>query len=141
MDYNNKNIEQIPIFAGDVNKLIKESDIVVVASGTASLQTALYEKPMIVVYTVNPISYWVIKTIIKTKFISLVNIVSGEEVVPELIQKTCNSKKIVEYIQKYINDVSFKNTVIEKLKKIIIKLGNPGASERAAKIITNMLDS
>lgn len=139
-DFCKKNkCEKIPVFSGDVNEVIKEADVVVVASGTASLQTALFLKPMVVVYTVNPVSYWIIRSLIKTKYISIVNIVAQEEIIPELIQKECNPQKIVQWVSRYLEDKPYAENMTQKLKTVREKLGTPGASRRAAEIIRGIL--
>ena len=137
--YKKNKTDKIFIYQGDVNELIKEADVVVVASGTASMQTALFLKPMVVVYTVNPVSYWIIRSLIKTKYISIVNIVAKEEIIPELIQKECNPQKIVQWVNRYLDDKKYAENMTQKLKIVREKLGTPGASRRAAEIISGML--
>lgn len=131
--------EKVFVYLGDVNEVIREADVVVVASGTASLQTALFLKPMMVVYTVNPVSYWIIRSLIKTKYISIVNIVAQQEIIPELIQKECNPQKIVQWVSRYLEDKAYAEEMVQKLKAVREKLGTPGASQRAAEIISGLL--
>ncbi len=129
-----------PVFLGDVKQIMKESFALVVASGTASLESALYTTPMVVVYRMNPFSYWIIKFLIQIKNISLVNVILGRKVVPELIQSDCNPSRIVEEILKYKNDAEYRARVQETLLSVKQKLGVPGASVRAAQTIIKVLD-
>ncbi|EKD28681.1 MAG: lipid-A-disaccharide synthase [uncultured bacterium] len=140
-NYSEKNnIEPIPVSAVDVNQIIKESTLAVVASGTVTLQTALYFKPMIVVYRIQAFFSYFMKTFLKTRFISLVNIVGDEEIVPELIQYECNSDNIIEKINRFLEDKDYYNMVSKKLQVVLERLGQPGASFRAAKIIAGILN-
>lgn len=137
----NNNIEPVPIFEGDVNQVIKKSDFVILVSGTVSLQAAYYQKPLVVVYKVNFFSYLIIKMLIKTQFISLVNIVAEEKIVPELIQNECTPQNIEKYINEWINNKNLKHEIENKLKIIRERLGEKGASERVAEIIGEMINA
>ena len=81
------------IIFNETYKLLNSSSFSIVASGTATLETALFNVPQIVCYKTNFINYFLAKFIVKIKFISLVNIIMGREVVKELIQNDINPKK------------------------------------------------
>jgi lipid-A-disaccharide synthase len=105
-----------------------------VTSGTATLETALFKVPEVVCYKGNWISYQIAKRIITLKYISLVNLIMDEEVVTELIQTDCNSKKIKTELSKIL-DQKYRVKLIEKYHLLEEKLGGEGASQKVAKLI------
>jgi lipid-A-disaccharide synthase len=105
-----------------------------VTSGTATLETALFKVPEVVCYKGNWISYQIAKRIITLKYISLVNLIMDEEVVTELIQTDCNSKKIKAELSKIL-DQKYREKLIEKYHLLEQKLGGEGASQKVAKLI------
>ena len=110
-----------------------------VASGTATLETALAEVPMIVVYKVNRISYELGRRLISVPFISLVNLIANEEVVPELIQHEARPEVISAAMRRCFDDAGRRAATIRKLRLIKDRLGRPGGADRAAEAILNSL--
>ncbi|MFQ3351398.1 MAG: lipid-A-disaccharide synthase [Candidatus Marivariicella framensis] len=124
----------IPVIFNETYNLIKLSKACVVTSGTATLETALLRTPQIVCYKSSFISYFIARKIVKLKYISLVNIIMNKEVVEELIQSNCNSKKIANSLNKILatsNANQIKNDY-EKLYQILDKGG-------ASKITSNLI--
>ena len=95
---------------------------------------------MIVLYVVSPLTYGIGKLLVRIKNIALANIVSGEEVVPELIQKNVTVENIYRELEKYFQDPAYYKKVTNALKIIPEKLGNPGAAKRAAREIVDSLE-
>ena len=114
--------------------LYKNSKLAIVASGTATLQLALSGCPMIVCYKLSNFTFKIVKMLIKTRFISLVNIISNKEIVPELIQNDCNSKKIEEIAKNLNPELQLQNFV--HLKNKLLN-NNISPSDRIAEIIIN----
>ena len=112
-------------------KLLNSSSLSIVASGTATLETALFNVPQIVCYKTNFINYFLAKFIVKIKFISLVNIIMGREVVKELIQNDVNPKKIEMELSNLLNNSKIKDDYKE-LRNII------GENNTAKKIVSHM---
>ncbi len=125
-----KNLSNVNLFTGDPYSIIKSSDAVLVTSGTATLETAFFEKPMVVMYKTSFFTYFLGKIIAKIKHISLVNLILGEEVVPEFIQNI-NEKKIAKILIAYLENQELCSKVQEKLRKLNIIL-KPGAAKNAA---------
>ena len=88
----------IELSVGDAHEQIVKSDLVIVASGTATLEIAMLGVPMVVIYKLSGVSYQIVKRLLRTKFISLPNVILGKEVVPELIQESANGK-ILQMLQ------------------------------------------
>ncbi len=118
--------------------LLRTATAALVTSGTATLETALFKVPEVVCYKGSWASYQIAKRIITLKYISLVNLIMDEEVVTELIQDDCNTKRIKEELQKILNP-NHRNTLLEKYTLLEEKLGGIGASEKTATLIVNDL--
>ena len=119
--------------------LLQNSDAALVASGTATLEAALFKVPQLVCYRTSYINYWIAKKILKLKYISLVNLILDSEVVLELIQGECNLKRLELELKKLINLKD--KTQQEGYKKIPSILGLGGASEKTANLIYNSIIS
>lgn len=124
----------VKIAYGKTQEIMRQSEAALVTSGTATLETALFETPLVVCYKASAISVAIARRLIKVKFISLVNLITDKEIVKELIQNDYNAKNLQCELQNIMNGPKRKtlqNEFIE-LKKL---LGNKGASKRAADII------
>ncbi len=122
----------VGIVEGKTYDLLEIAEAAMVTSGTATLETALFEVPQVVCYKGNLFSYWIARQLIKVKYISLVNLIADKEVVKELIQAEMNSKKLKAELQKCLNDRGYFDAEYKRLKEL---LGGGGASAKAAKII------
>ncbi|MBP8067824.1 MAG: lipid-A-disaccharide synthase, partial [Pedobacter sp.] len=114
--------------------LLSNAEAAIVASGTATLETALFNIPQVVVYKGGTISIAIARLLVKIKFISLVNLIMDEKVVTELIQEDCNTKKITEELNLIVKGESRK-AMLHHYKELASKMGTAGASERTAKLI------
>jgi lipid-A-disaccharide synthase len=130
--------EGVNIKKGESVKVLAASDLAVVASGTATLQTAFLEVPMVVVYKLAPLSYYLGKRIIKVKHISLANILSGREVVCELIQDRANPDEIINELKKIITDTKYREDMLHYYRKIKEPFSGKKPSERVAEIVIEM---
>ena len=130
--------EGVNIKKGESVKVLAASDLAVVASGTATLQTAFLEVPMVVVYKLTPLTYHLGKHIIKVKHISLVNILSGRGVVQELIQDRANPGEIVKELKKIITDTKYREDMLHYYRKIKGPFSGKKPSERVAEIVIEM---
>ena len=129
----------ITIVEGFTYDVMNISHLLITASGTATLEGAILKKPMIIVYKVSLLSYLLGRIMIKVNHIGLVNLVAGKTVVPELIQKDVNPKKIAEEALKILEDQDLYRKISEELSNVRIRLGQSGASDRAARLITSLL--
>jgi lipid-A-disaccharide synthase len=107
-------------------------DTAVVASGTATLQTALKGKPMVIIYRLSPVTYWLGRMLISVPFIGMPNLIAGMEAVPELIQGEASPERISSLILKMFYDKAYYGDIVRNLALVSEKLGGPGASKRAA---------
>lgn len=119
-------------------KVLAASDMVVIASGTATLQAAFLEVPMVVIYKLSPFSYLLGRIFINVKHICLVNILSGREIVPELLQQKANPEDIIERLKKVMFDVIYRAGMIDQFKKIKEPFLGLKASNKVSGIIAEM---
>ena len=130
--------ENIKFVSNKTYDLLSNATAALVTSGTATLETALFKVPEVVCYKGSSISYQIAKRIITLKFISLVNLIMDEEVVTELIQEDCNTKRIREELKKIL-DTKYRQNLLEKYEVLEAKLGGIGASEKTARLIVKDL--
>jgi len=131
--------ENIRVVENNIYDVMRISDVVIVASGTATIEAAIMGAPMIVVYRVSPLTYLLGKMLIKVKNIGMVNIIAGKTVVPELIQKDVTPEKITSAVVQILENPSKQEEIKKELSNLKEKIGNPGASLRAAQIIISLL--
>jgi len=130
---------KVDVIRGNTYDVISCADLVIVASGTATLETALLQVPMIIIYKISLFSYFVGKLVISVKNIGLVNIIAGKTIVPELIQDSARGSSIAEAAFEILTDEEKKSAMIRELAEIRAKLGKPGAARRAAQLACDML--
>ena len=126
----------VKLIQNDTYNLLSKSHAALVTSGTATLETALFEVPEVVCYKGNPISYLIAKQIVKLDYISLVNLIMDREVVKELIQKELTSKQLKLELDKIL-DPNKRVELLADYKALKTKLGGVGASCRTAELIVN----
>jgi len=129
----------ITVCRNSIYDVLSSCDIAMVTSGTATLETAVMGIPMVIVYKVSPISYWLAKKVIKTSFIGLVNLVAGEKVVPELIQYEATPERLAEEVLNILENQGVIDIMKNKMKYVKESLGNAGASEKTAQIAIKMI--
>lgn len=129
------------IIDGDTHTTLRAADAVICASGTATLETALIGTPMVVIYRLSPINYQLMKRLIKIEDISLVNIVAGGSIVPELIQDDATPNSIATQISALLTNQQLANAQRENFAMVREKLGEGGASRRVAEVIAKLLNT
>jgi lipid-A-disaccharide synthase len=129
----------IKVVEGWTYDVMNLSELLITASGTATLEGAILGKPMIVIYRVSFPSYWIGKRIVRVDHIGLVNLVAGREIVPELIQKDVNPRRIAEEALRILENPIFRQQMTESMAEVRKNLGDPGAAQRAAGIVMSLL--
>lgn len=119
--------------------LLSHATVAVVTSGTATLETALFRVPQVVVYRTSPISYQIGKRVIRVPYISLVNLIAGKEVVKELIQNDFSPNQIEKELHAIFTNPVHKGEILQGYDEILEKLGNESASETVAKRVLESL--
>lgn len=114
-------------------------DCAMVASGTATLETALLGVPMVIIYKTNLLTYLLTRSVIRLPYIGLVNVVGGEKIAPEFLQYEAKPEEISQYLLNLLRDKNLAGSIKEKFLKVKESLGEPGASKRAANEVVNFL--
>lgn len=124
---------------GSGKEIIVASDLLILASGTVTLEASVYLTPMIIVYKISFFSWLMGKILIKIPFIGLVNIVRGQKIIPEFIQYQARPEAVAQAGLEILTQPKIRERMIGELKIVRDKLGRPGAATRAAAVITNSL--
>ena len=143
MDYEQwlteENKDYVKILFGETQSIIRHAEAAVVNSGTASLETVLFNTPQIVGYITNPITYWIAKKIVKIKYISLGNLIVDRLAFKEYIQDDCNSDALVAEVRKLIEDKEYRQQMLDNYADIRNELGGSGASAAVAEAMIKEL--
>jgi lipid-A-disaccharide synthase len=129
----------VQVVAGKTYEILSVADAVIVASGTAALETALFAKPMVIVYKTSSFTYFLGKRLVKTKHIGLPNILAQKTIVPELIQKDFSGERIAYEVTQILKNQIVRDKMIQELTAIKKSLGEPGAARRTAALAWQML--
>jgi lipid-A-disaccharide synthase len=134
-----KGSAKLEIVSEHVRKIFERSRVVIAVSGTVTLESAISGTPMVIIYKVSPVSYWLGRAMIQVKHIGLVNLITGKKIVPELIQDQASPDRIADTVFNMLSDAA--NLERLKLELLQVKdiLGGPGASARVADIALGML--
>ncbi len=131
----------VKLIKGKTNEVIAASNLVLVASGTATLQAALVGTPMVIVYRTSPLTYQIAKRLVTIPYVGLVNILAEKELVPEMLQEKVTAEKIAQEALTILEDPSRQRLMKEGFQSIRSHLGKSGASQRAAKLILSEIHS
>ena len=126
---------RLVIVEGRTDDVLAASDVVITASGTATVQAALHERPMVVVYRLSPLTYRLGKPFLKVDTYAMPNLVAGRRVVPELIQNGLTPQRVADETVALLVDTGLHARAREALRGVRERLGSPGASARAAAAI------
>ena len=121
-------------------EVMAHSDAVIVASGTATLETALFGTPMVIVYRVSPLSFRIGKALVKVSHIGIVNIIAGKEILPELLQGDVNGARIAGEVEPLLMGGERRDRMVEALGEVSASLGEGGASRRAAEAVVDFMN-
>jgi lipid-A-disaccharide synthase len=131
----------VSIIDGRVYDVLRASDAAIVTSGTATLETGLMGVPMVIVYRMSGLSYFIGSLIINVDHVGLVNIVAGKRLVPELIQQHATPQNIADAVAKMLRDPDYYKAITDGLATVKAQMGDAGASARAADVVLELLES
>jgi lipid-A-disaccharide synthase len=118
---------------------VNAAELVWTASGTATLETALLLKPMIIIYRLSWLTYWLARLLVRVEHIGMVNLIAGERLVPELVQAKLKPESIVAESQRMLDRPEIRCRIVAKLSKLRDQLGSPGAAGRVADLALTMM--
>ena len=123
------------IVEGDTDAVLASADVALTASGTATVQSALHDTPMVIVYRLSPITYGIVRRLVRVPSIGMVNLIAGEQIVPELVQSAFTPEAVAAEAVSMLTDRARSARIREGLAFVRSRLGGPGASRRAAEAV------
>jgi len=132
----------IPVVFGQTYELLQQSTAALVASGTATLETAYLNIPQVVCYRIEAgrLGTWVKDQLVKIPYISLVNLIAGREIVIELFQQYCTPDTVSNELNKILTDKTYREAMLAGYAEVLADLGGPGCAERAASLMIELLN-
>lgn len=131
--------QDIPVLQGCTHEIMSYSDVLLIASGTATLEAACFGTPSLLLYKVSLLTYLIARVVVKIPRIGLVNIVAGKEIIPELIQFKATPRNVAAQTLSLLVDEERRQAMQSELKEVRTTLGQPGASARTAQIALDLI--
>jgi len=126
----------IEIVQGKPTQMIADCDLILSASGTATLQVALCRKPMVVMYRMNAVTAYLAKRLVNTvDYFCIVNLIAGREIVPECFQESANPENLSAKLHQILSDESYRSQMISDLENTVEVLGGGGATENVFQLL------
>jgi len=130
---------EVKVVEGKTYDCMEAADFCLVCSGTATLETAIMQKPFVIIYKMNLLNYLLYRPQVKLPYIGMVNIVAGKKIIPEFVQFSAKPEKIALEVLRILGDQEQLQKITSNLSLVRSSLGEPGAATRAAQIIINFL--
>ena len=128
------------VVEGRADDVLAASDVVVTASGTATVQTAIHRRPMVIVYRLSALTYRIVKTFSHVRHAGMANLIAGEPVVPELIQDAFTPAAVADEVVAFLTDAERAERTRAALGRVRARLGSAGASRRTAQRILSVAE-
>ncbi|MFO7871219.1 MAG: lipid-A-disaccharide synthase [Kiritimatiellia bacterium] len=125
----------VEVVAGKTREVLRQAHGAILASGTATLEASLMKCPMVIAYRMAPLSYAVLRRLVRVEHMGMVNIVAGRRVCPELVQGEVTGRKLAEALGPLLQEGPERSRMVTELSRVNDALGGPGAEERAADAI------
>ncbi|GHM99336.1 lipid-A-disaccharide synthase [Cytophagales bacterium WSM2-2] len=132
-------IENVKFVKDASYDLLTMADAAIVTSGTATLETGIFKVPQVVVYKMGALEYQLVSRLVKVKFISLVNLIAGKEVIKELIQDAAQQEQVNSELQLLLSDTHYRSTMLAEYSSIFKTLDTGSASENTARLMLEAL--
>jgi lipid-A-disaccharide synthase len=129
------------IVEGETDAVLEAADVALTASGTATVQSALHDTPMVIVYRLSPLTYRLGRPLVRVNTFGMVNLIAGETIAPELIQDAFTPAAVADEAVSMLTDGPRAARVSEGLARVRARLGGPGASRRAAEAILKVIST
>lgn len=136
---NARQLPDIEIISGRTYEILRRASLAIVTSGTATLETAMFQVPQVVVYRSSWLSYLIARSVVKVPYISLVNLILDKEAVPELIQGACTPENIRREVRKLLPGHAGRERMMEDYNSLWKRLGPNGAADSVARDVLQRL--
>jgi lipid-A-disaccharide synthase len=136
-----ENIKNCDVISDEKIKsyILKKSTFAVAKSGTISLEICKANVPSIIIYKINFINFFIVKMLVKVKFVNIINIAACKEIIPELLQEKCNAKNIFNKVDEFLTNPGLSTNQINQFKEIIKDFKTDKSSDLASSILINSL--
>jgi len=134
-----KNIQNVKFVYDASYDLLSVADAAIVTSGTATLETGVFKVPQVVVYKMGAVEYQLVSRLVEVKFISLVNLIAGKEIIKELIQEDAQSDKVNTELNLLLTEGNYRSTMLDEYNSIFKTLDTGSASENTARVMLEAL--
>ncbi len=131
----------VALVRGATHALMQHAQVAIVTSGTATVETALFETPMVIAYRASRLNYEIGRRLVNVSFIGMPNILAGRGIVPELIQQDCTPERLAAEAVALMEHTAARSAMIGNLREVRTLLGTPGAAARVADIVRGVMDS
>jgi len=132
---------EVRLVPGRADAVVGASDAALVKSGTSVLEAALMLRPMVAVYKLSWISYWVARLLVRLTHFTLVNLLAGRAVVPELLQAQASPERMADELERLLSDPAAREEQLTGLREVRRSLGEPGAPRRVAEEVARMAET
>jgi lipid-A-disaccharide synthase len=131
--------DRVRVVTGDSSGTMQRAFVGMVASGTATLESAYFRMPFVLVYKVSWPTYFAARLMMRTRFLGMPNVLADREIVPEFLQHEARPRAIADALLHLVDDSTRRQEMVAEFDAIIAKLGETGASEKAARAILDEL--
>jgi lipid-A-disaccharide synthase len=135
----NRSRAPVSVLEGRTDDVLASADVVITASGTATVQAAIHECPMVIVYRLSPLTYRLGRRFVTVDTYGMVNLIAGRRVAPELIQEGFTATAVVAHVEQLLDDPAHYAAARQALGQVRQKLGAGGASRRAAQVVLGVV--
>jgi lipid-A-disaccharide synthase len=132
---------EVRLVPGRADAVVGASDAALVKSGTSVLEAALMLRPLVAVYKLSWVSYWVARLLVRLTHFTLVNLLAGRTVVPELLQAQASPERMADELERLLCDPAAREEQLEGLREVRRSLGEPGAPRRVAEEVARMAET
>jgi lipid-A-disaccharide synthase len=132
-------LKNFEIVREPASNIFARSNLAVVASGTASLEAAIYGIPAIIIYQVSAFSYWIAEKLVEVPHIGLANLIAGERIFPELVQEAVTAENVAHAAHGLLTDPAAYGKMLSGIERVQQRLGKAGASDRVADIACRLM--
>ena len=134
-----KNLQNCQVVSDSIIKshILKKSIFAVAKSGTVSLEICNAKIPSIIIYKMNFVNFLIVKSLVKTKFANIINFAANEEIIPELLQSSCNADNIFKKVDSFLDDPSKMKAQTDKVQNILKKFKTNKSSSELASLSLN----
>ncbi|HEX4667617.1 MAG TPA: lipid-A-disaccharide synthase [Chthoniobacterales bacterium] len=134
-----RSLGEIEVVVGETAQVMQESEVGIVASGTATLEAAFFRMPFVLVYKVATLTYLAGRILIQVEHLGMPNVLAGREILPEFIQEKAQPSAIAAAVTQLLEDETRREQMLREFETVIAKLGKGGANEAAARAILQLI--